>query len=710
MWIGDDAIPSTPLVARARTKMSMRTRSLHTEDELMKLAKQFDRNMVETVQPQDQHEHLSTDDNTMCLGTVQNSDVDMFLEDIPEEEIELALKSASQSSRVSSFSNFEKPVDQNTEDALHALFDCSTQKISGRLSQTLSEISTSSANELPENVKSSIGESILQNKIASKKFDDSTNLKQGMQIAKLGATESQITNSVSFFSKEVSKQKKVHMLAEKKMKTHDDFEDDWGIDFPEDDSFVMEITQNPDLINTNPGQTINRSHQRALDSVILKTNEKGSVVSSIALKKLNSFKFVSQNLCDSNCNEVARKNDLKKVAGLTVNKAERLVSKPSASTGTRLPIKSQKYTEGPSNRIPTKSFNEKESLSIREGPKNCNTNSEMSGLQNINFQQKTNVPNAALTYNFQQKQKSTDKTSVPLDEWDDPKFSDDVLNMFCESDSLWEANEEDDDLLYQMCDDVERLTQSEIPNGGIIKIENKAADSINSVKTKGNQEQQSKQFGTGKTLSHIAPCSSNVTSKFSGNAARYNSSSNNTIQKVANTCTVAGASTCRGDLTSNNKQCQVPMNLSRCNSLTAAEYYNPSLVDAHSQIVQKSQTGTGKSSVAPSKFTFTRTKSQANPLNTVHPNSGGLSNFKSADTQALVESKKHSNTLIQKSEFSTEHLKRQLSDTFLQSTKVFVSEDVSRKCSVEEIERKKQEALARRQMKARALSSDTVHT
>ncbi|OCT79679.1 hypothetical protein XELAEV_18026487mg [Xenopus laevis] len=707
MWIGDDAIPSTPVVARSRSKASLRPRSLHTEEELMKLARQFDRNLIEAIQPQEQRD-LSADEKTVPLGTAQIYETDTFLEDIPEEDVELALKSVSQSSGISTSSHGQKAVDQDAEAALNALFDCSTQKVSGRLSQTLSDISIGSTHGLHVSVKGNTGEVSLSEKSDGNKFETPT-------VSKRNTSHSESNSNVlhtskrdgSILPKEKSRQTESHGVSDPAAaisNSQDDFEDDWGNDLFEDDSFVMEITQNPNLIATPKTERTNsKSEQSGLYSVGSKSFENNKYNDkSVVPNKANHFKFVSRT---SNV----------PVDSHSVGKRDNNISVPSICNVSQLPLNSQNNNSVQNRRMQSNSSLVPEKDAFTRGlSKNHSTNAEMLGL--------LNVPAKPSHCHVPQKQNHApipEKASVQLDEWDDPKFSDDVLDMFCKSDSLWETNEDDDDLLYQVCDDVERLTQAQISNEGVNKMENTQLTSLSGAKTITGitkQVQASQHFGQNKNGSQISQ-SSSATNKFSGNATRYNSSTNSSLQKITAPSAGTGLRVCGNAFTFNengglSKTNPAPVKFGRFNSVPSASECTKTLfIGTQSQSMGNPQAATtsAKSSMAPSKFTFTRTKSS--PIVPSHTCTGGTSDFKYMDSQEVAGNKNHKNRLVPKNELLNQpfSLKRQLSDSVLQSTKVFVSEERNKKCSMEEIERKKQEALARRQKRLHVLSGETAH-
>ncbi|XP_029305045.1 ewing's tumor-associated antigen 1 homolog [Cottoperca gobio] len=111
-WIGDSAVPCTPDIRKPRVrKKSSRQSSV----DLVKLARQFDENMQ---QDRETSERLNTVNNNLneCVNT---SKTKVSETSFPNNVKDLKCPSSS----------------EHVEAELHALFDCSTQRVSGRLSQ-----------------------------------------------------------------------------------------------------------------------------------------------------------------------------------------------------------------------------------------------------------------------------------------------------------------------------------------------------------------------------------------------------------------------------------------------------------------------------------------------------------------------------------------------------------------------------------------------
>ncbi|CAI9571855.1 unnamed protein product, partial [Staurois parvus] len=650
VWIGDDAIPCTPVVTRTRTKLH-RSRILKTEEQLMELAKQLDRNLVEH-KVQNDDSLIENGKKVVTDGCAKEDDDDLSLEYIPaEDEVSLALKSVSQSSGVAVVTSSQKSVDQEAEEALNALFDCSTQKFSGRLSQTLSHVSTSSIQECisdtgknhllvectvpPESSKSSDNFPFIS-KVHSDMLQCEKKSKQAMPIGKEPVQSLDMAHSAS--------------------NSQDDFEDDWGEDILEDDSFAMQITQNPDLIATPKSNLCSKTPKGAnLDTV---RGKEGSVCTAkvITSNKPNNFKFVPRKVNEDGGSKM-KTPDLKRTETSNVRRIEdstrdRAITSAPLIGSLEAQVTKQNTSAPKSSTNPSSNFGVSKTYTFSSKPLNSRKEKDELTKTGIQAVQNTHAG-------------SKNKDSVYADEWDDPKFSDEVLDMFCESDSLWEDQDNDDDLLYQVCDDMERLTQVQASEGNHVFTK--------SVVTNNKAE------------THVTTNYSYASNKSSGCAL----SSNKITAKGVSPASVSG--NCSNSLQNSSMQRtnQASVTFNRSNSMpsaTESKKYEP-----QSQSVKNPQstTNNARTSQAPAKYSFTRTKpSQALSAHTNNSLPGNESSSKV--TQSYGDSNKR-NPCLQSQVLSGQQLalKRHLSESTIQPSKVFVSEDTSKKCSMEEIERKK---------------------
>ncbi|KAM9316814.1 ewing's tumor-associated antigen 1 [Gastrophryne carolinensis] len=666
IWIGDDAIPCTPVVSRPRTKLH-RSRILKTENELMELAKKLDRNLVEN---KEQHVDKVAEaaQSTVNEATVQDNNCP-FLEDIVEE----GLKSVSQSSAAAA-QNSQKSVDQEAEDALNALFDCSTQKVSGRLSQGFSDISTSSFQGVSVHVKNTDRESPLLSKDQSEKNASSgshvvvTKLHSDIFVGENKCSKQNITSET---------EKGAADMVLSVSSSQDDFEDDWGEDILEDDSFVMQITQNPELIATPVSSKApvksNLCGLAALDEKLDAKTKASSFIEN------NSFKFVSKKLSDREGTKLKPnfpRNLTVHVQKTQEHSRDQDCSYKTAITEAQGPSGGQNIKANPA----PKSF---ANASNCEVPKTYTFSSKSLSSRGEKDQPVKKCINTVVQTNAS----STNLESVNCDEWDDPKFSDEVLDMFCKSDGLWDKEEDDDDLLYEVCNNVEKLTQAQVPE----KATSFSSSHKGSTKTVSDNKMESFNATT-------YSCSS----KFSGFAPN----STKGITKGSSPASVSGNCVNTFQSSSAQRTNQATGTFNRSNSVpSGVECTKTKLKEPNPQTSISSIT-TATHSQAPSKYTFTRIKPSqvlSAHTNTMHTGSG------SNPLQRFGESQKL-NSLTNVFASQQTSLKRHLSESTIHSSKVFVSEVRSKKCSTEEIERKKQEALARRQMKARAFSSDRAPT
>ncbi|XP_073528276.1 ewing's tumor-associated antigen 1 [Phyllobates terribilis] len=658
IWIGEDAIPCTPVVARSRTRMH-RAKVLQTEEKLMRLAKQLDSNLVRQKDQNEAHSANSEDEMFSECNAVNEDN--SFLVDVPGgDDVTVGLKSVSQRSPAPQRSS-QKSVDQDAEAVFNDLFDSSTQKYSGFLSQGLSDVSSLSGQDAAVNMRSNIREEIEHSKMELCS-ENSKRSEPCNEASKISANANQGVRKCPELNNDKEKETVQSVLG-----SQDDFEDDWGNDLLEDDSFIMQVTQNPELIatpknNMPPDIPVHTSAHRAGGGVKVT-----SIPSSYS--KINHFKFVPRKV-NGGSEGKPSKLCCTEMTGVNTFQSNANNSKAFSTTRTQMPSRPQTNTGGQmsKNNVQSKALSTNSTL-MKSSQKSC--------VQAVPQTRATNV-----------------KDSVLHDEWDDLKFSDEVLDMFCESDSLWEEKEDDDDLLYQVCDDVERLTQAQEFNEENCKKETPQllnftcqmlAKQPSSHQSKnGSPVIASSSFGTNKSNNRgVSPTS------FSGNCS--NAYQNGSLQMATQTS-------------------------SRCKSVpSGGEGKNVLLTSTQNPGKSLAMTCGGTNQAAPSKYSFTRIKpSQASSILTAQ-SAGNWSTPKDLRLQSFGDRLHKSAPVFptnsdSRSKPQPSSTKRHISMSAIQSSKVLISEDQQKKCSMEEIERKKQEALARRKMKARACSCDTAPT
>uniref|UniRef100_UPI003AAF653C uncharacterized protein etaa1b n=1 Tax=Centroberyx gerrardi TaxID=166262 RepID=UPI003AAF653C len=190
-WIGDSAVPCTPETRQPRVrKKSMRQSNV---EDLRKLARQFDKNMQRDNETSEQLNAINNN-LTECGKT-------------PEAKLtEAARPSNAKELKCSSTSD-------QVEAELHALFDCSTQRVSGRLSQG------SSASTCSQEIKGRPGSAEPRQ----------SELKSADNKSGPAAHPAEDKGSWSISANKC-----------------DDFDDDWENDDLLNDSFVLAMTQNSD--------------------------------------------------------------------------------------------------------------------------------------------------------------------------------------------------------------------------------------------------------------------------------------------------------------------------------------------------------------------------------------------------------------------------------------------------------------------------------
>ncbi|XP_039245032.1 ewing's tumor-associated antigen 1 isoform X4 [Pipra filicauda] len=479
-WIGEDAIPYTPGVVkvRSRTKLSC-TRDLKItipEEELMKLAKEFDRNLVEldAVQEQEKLGHNFIQSTSEPLNNSKD-EVNMkneipLLGEGSETDTALSLKPAGQSTGIPAAgpcrSSSQKSVDLESEIALQALFDCSTQKCSGQLSQGLSDISLN--NSFHKN-KSTLEEEQLPEET------------EDMQCGNSEAQEKGAVGSVNQtvpkpdMTKKNPPSLKTQLVASTKLAgvVNDDF-DDWDTDFLADDSFMMQITQNPELISTEepPPIPADPPGYGFSDASRTKQRSSGNLVTCLgSVNKSNSLQYSPLKHSSKNIQNVVKSLSLQKpcktensettaLHGKCDVKPDKINSIWKSARNSDLNCISVPVQSEVKNGNETTQPKSDPLFPSRSNPHRQRTEKPGNTTHAISCQSSsvsTNMKPNDLTKVFE----APKKCPVPFHEWNEPKFSDEVLDMFCGSDSLWDANFEDDELLYQVCDDIEKQTQSQ---------------------------------------------------------------------------------------------------------------------------------------------------------------------------------------------------------------------------------------------------------
>ncbi|NXO62101.1 ETAA1 protein, partial [Phainopepla nitens] len=722
-WIGEDAIPCTPVVkGRARTKLSY-LKIKNPEEELMKLAKEFDKNLVEldAVQEQEKLGHnfiqTTSEPSSNSKDEITTKNQKSLLGEGSEPDSAVSLKPVGQSTGIPvaepcQYSS-QKSVDLEAEVALHALFDSSTQKCSGQLSQGLSDISL---NNSFHRIKTILEEENFPEKVEDTQRGNSEANQKDTLFAVGGVDQTvpkpdtdTLTKNPPFL--------KTPLVASAKLAgvVNDDF-DDWDTDLFADDSFVMQITQNPELISTEePPQIPANPFVHDLSDASRTKQRKTKALHGKCDVKPDEIKSVGKGLQNSDLYHipVSVQSEMKNGNESTKPKRDALPLFPSRSNPHRQPAGK------PGNNTDTVSC-QSPSVPINMKPSDL-----------------TKVVNQANTGHSDQVE-IPKKCPVSFDDWKEVKFSDEILGMFCGSDGLWDANCEDDELLYQVCDDIEKQTQSQNVKQGNEKTKTIQGASINSRSNADNSFPASKQGlpdlllaqksnakQEGLSLNDSCRNSSKVVHGLAttGNAVNCKNISNpqTVISGPSVECKYTLPKNCHQDASEDTAK-TLSGKWYRSNSVPAGEtgsevspvnavniFNRKSLDSSHflynAGKIPSSSSG-NKTSLVPSKFKFRKINNSQGAPRVGSENPGNHSGI-GITLQGLEGSKNQVNvTLHSKLDSKKSPFKRHLSESFAQSTSVSVIEQKNRKCSQEEIERKKQEALARRKSRTQAFFKD----
>ncbi|XP_041742504.2 flocculation protein FLO11 isoform X1 [Coregonus clupeaformis] len=608
-WIGDSAVPCTPEVRPPRARKKSTRKS--SVDDLMQLARQFDINMHQQDREKKSAEHTN--------NTINNNNNNRYGE---EPKCPTIMTSSA----------------HQVEAELNALFDGPTQRITGRLSQG------STASTCSQEVKVQVGVSHLTADDLIKEWE----VKPGGGIpsgptARTGEEVVGQWNSTTTVAKD------------------EDF--DWEDDDLLNDPIVLEITQNPEGLKTpapKPSSSLTLSTDRDNTQLVTDTEKtlppppSSATSNPTGLHSHSVWKGTSTHpqpsdrgvltgpcpklkptsrstfLLEPNpCFQVSMAPTSKEAPRpcLTVGEAQPERPRPGLSAAGRCPSRD---SEGKA-----------------EGVSKATTPASRGTPAPVTAPAQGSAPTQA-----------TDSTFKDI--------SDEDLQSLFDSESLWNDDEGDDDeLLYQVCDDVERISNSQ-PQSGNATVTTDATE----VRV---QESKPK-----------APPTAPLAIAREGSMTM-----DRAVGATSNRQSTTRSNSAPGDRSS------TPVNFQGWNILVKAGNVGV----GHHTVMSQSHPGSGEGL---GKLTQLR---GAPGWGALGLGSLGVTTFQAENSKTVMPRTVSARTLPNSNSHHASSFKRHLSDSDAIGNKVFVSSQMTGRCTEEEIERKKQEAIARRRSRQTSLKA-----
>ncbi|XP_037663187.1 ewing's tumor-associated antigen 1 [Choloepus didactylus] len=747
MWIGASAIPCTPSVAKGKSRAKFNCTKLKTqnqEEELMKLAKQFDKNMeaLDVIQEQNNrnHDYIQTISETETLHN-DNVQKQSLYDTVPKIDNAIIKKPMRENTRMSVANDqysSEKPFDQNVEAAFNAIFDGSTQKCSGHLSQDPSDAVLNTSNTT-FGKKSSLKEEkiITRETLVTEKLQNKMVGSLSFQVGTPVMAKSCITS----YTKELEAfNKHVDPF------TTSDFEDDWE-NLLDCEPFVM---QNVEMLELFPAP---KTKHGAVHKGICTSNSKLDKSKSRTNTSLDARLGNSKILQDLPSNTHNRELIDAEKDRFSPNPNEKPNKLPSTGNKTKFEksfnkIVTQDRIEGGTDvsnltkvkddthikLTPNISASEKK-FALNTGHANEQENKPVlnhssKASANIDPFGSATSSNKISVTNLNQTNAS--KLGPFFDDWNDPSFSNEIIKACHQLENTWEADDVDDDLLYQACDDIERLTQQqdirkdEKTSASIFEINSSSKHGVKNLFTskQGSQLVQSKHLH----LDSIVLQTSSLT-----NCSKLDKSMRKEKREICRNSPSILDATMNLTMDSKNSNCQInnlhvswnntgvpikvnssksvlagssSLNVSSGHGSTGITNYKEKMSSQYlsSRTTDEAQSNCNK--VKFSKYTFTKMKN-SQTLSQFNQNckTGIVSDTKI--TQRLGENKTPCVNPVLEEAVRQQSLTR-LSESLKQPSKE--EEERNRKYSPEEIQRKRQEALVRRMAKAQASSVNAAPT
>ncbi|XP_040849241.1 ewing's tumor-associated antigen 1 [Ochotona curzoniae] len=710
VWIGETAIPCTPNVAKGKSRVKIsctRLKTQNREQELMKLAKQFDKNMEEldVIQEQNKmsHDFIQTISETETLNNYKGDEQMKVLCDTIPEIDNVSLADDQNSS--------QKSFDQNAEAAFNAIFDGSTQKCSGQLSQDLSDAVLNTSNTTCEK-KSTLKEERLitaETRLTEKLPSKSTAAASQLNIPT--ETQPRVTSC----------------LAEPEAPTEhvdtfitSDFEDEWE-NMLDNEPFVMQTIERTEQKETSSFTNINSKSKSAMNMCVydrlrnakmlpdLDSETHKRELIGVGEHRVPPNPNVKSSKLPSLGNKIKYEESFKKI--VVEDKIQ-----DSAVTSNLKKIKEDSYTKFIANASEKKLGLNRRHSNEQENRPICNQNFKVPGplFNSATLANDTHVNSSH--------QANVAKIGSFVDDWNDPSFANEIIKTCHQLENTWEADDVDDDLLYQACDDIERLTQQDtIQNSktseSIREVSNcakRGARNSFTISNPRSQVVQSNHWNHGSISLQTSPLTNNPQIYKSAKADKWEVRRNSPsfLNTTTNLTVNSNFWTSNLHVSGNNVTFPKAMKSSKSHFAGSSTLrVNSDMITTCKNVQQlspKTMTDATQNNLNAtprcSKYTFTKMK-----------NSQVLSQFNQScviesmsDTKITQGLKKMQpvSPLIEKPDQQQYLVK--YSESLKHSSKE--EKEKNRKYSPEEIQRKRQEALVRRMTKAQASFVNTTPT
>nr|XP_044993532.1 ewing's tumor-associated antigen 1 isoform X1 [Jaculus jaculus] len=732
VWIGATAIPSTPSVAKEQSRAKMSCTKLKTqnrEKELMKLAEQFDKNMEELDVVQEQHKRncgsVQTASETETFHDYKEDVQKQSCDIVPSDVIVKPVRGNARISVADVSDSHQKLLDPSAEAAFRALFDGSTQKCSGQFSQGMSDASLNNSDTAFGKKSVWKEEKNIANESLVTENQPNKNTSLCPQVDGVTVSVSHVTPC----TKQPDSNKHADVF------TSSDFEEDWE-SLLGNEPFVL----NTEMLNLFPSATAQVPDHQGFCTVFGKKDKDRRTNTNLEDRLRNSriaqdlpSNMNNRQLIDEGNRSLPSPND--KPSKLPFNRNKMKFEKPvnnvtqdeiqgcvTVSNLTKedchLSLTSNAHAVDRSG-LDTRCTNEKKSgLHFNQSSKSS-ASTDSRGFASLSSEASVGNPD----------QTNASKLGSVLDDWNDPSFANEIIEACRQLETTWDAGDVDDDVLYQACDDVERLTQQEnvkdhkvpgstlessphsphgagstsaaLKQGGLLMLSEPSGLGSISVQTSlTNKSQIYKSMKMakkepGRNYQDFSGAPRNV-SVYSQNSSDQTSN----LQKSCNSLAVSVQRNSPKSAVAESSSLSIRPTLMNTELATNKKFIAQQL--PHSILADKAQSNLNKTGRF-SKFTFTKIKSQF--LSQFNQDCIAGSIPATRTTQDL-EKKTADSPLLGKADEQQSLVKRSLS----WKNPSREEEEKNRKCSPEEIQRKRQEALVRRMTRARTSSANSAPT